>query len=80
MSAGYSDSNLSSFVNSTIGEEDMPLELCLNNKALLKIMGVQNAKELHGLLMKPLFVNIEHGTRLSLHATASGRCSDGLLG
>ena len=44
------------------------------------MMGAENTKELHGLLMKPLFVNRDHGNTLSLLATTNNRYSDSILG
>ena len=54
--------------------------MVFNNMAILKMMGAENTKELHGLLTKPLFVNRDHGNILSLLATTNTRYSDNLLG
>ena len=54
--------------------------MVFNNESILKILGIESAKDLHGLLMKPLFVNREHGNVLSLFATANSRYSDSVLG
>ena len=54
--------------------------MVFNNKSLLKLMGVDSAKDLHGLLTKTLFTNREHGYKLSLLATVNSRCSDKILG
>ena len=54
--------------------------MIFNNKAALKLLGVESTKDLHGLLAKPLFVNREHGNVLSLLATAKSRYSEDHLG
>ncbi len=54
--------------------------MVFHNAAILKLIGVESTKDLHGLLAKPLFVNREHGNVLSLFGTVKGRYSDGLLG
>ena len=54
--------------------------MVFHNKAILKMMGVENTKDLHGLLAKPLFVNRDLGNVLSLHSTVKNRYSNGLLG
>ena len=64
----------------TAGEEDFRFKMVFNNQAILKILGIESAKDLHGLLMKPLFVNREHGNKLSFFATANSRYSDSVLG
>ena len=81
-SASRLDSSFGSFMNptETAGEEDVNFEMVFNNKAILKILGIESAKELHGLLMKPLFVNREHGNVLSLLATVNSRYSESVLG
>ncbi len=56
------------------------MEMVFNNKAILKIMGVETTKDLQGLLTRPLFVNRDHGTTLSLIATSNSRYSNDLLG
>ena len=48
--------------------------------AILKMMGADTTKDLHGLLTKPLFVNRDNGNFLSLLATTNTRYSDNLLG
>ncbi len=63
-----------------MGEEDCRFKMVFNNRAILKILGIESAKDLHGLLMKPLFVNRQHGNKLSFFSTASSRYSDGVLG
>ena len=77
------NASIASFVNptETAGEEDnFNTEMIFNNKAILKMMGAENTKELHGLLMKPLFVNRDHGNTLGLFATTNSRYSDSILG
>ena len=54
--------------------------MVFHNKAIFKILGIETEKDLHGLLMKPLFVNREHGNRLSFFGTANSRYSDSVLG
>ena len=65
---GALDSSFASFQNSTetVGDEDLNFEIVFNNKALLKILGVNNSKDLHSLQTKPLFVHREHAIGLSL--------------
>ena len=79
-SASRLDSSFNSFVNATSGEQEDNLEMVFSNKALLKIMGVDSTKDLHSLLMKPLFVNQENGTKLSLLTIVDNRYSDVILG
>ena len=76
------NSSFGSFVNptETAGEEDFSFNMVFHNKAILKILGIEGEKDLHGLLMKPLFVNREHGNKLSFFATANSRYSDSVLG
>lgn len=78
----YLDSSFGSFVNSipTVGEEEFNMEMVFNNNAMLKIMGVENSKDLQGLLSRLLFVNRDHGNTMSLIATTNSRFSDNLLG
>ena len=80
--SGHLDTSFKSFTNSleTEGEENFSYEMVFNNQAILKILGIESAKDLHGLLMKPLFVNREHSHTLSLFATANPRYSDSVLG
>ena len=82
MSESRLDSSFASFVNptETAGEEELfTYEMVFNNKALNRILGVQTKKDLYGLIMKPLFVNREHGNVLSLQATVNKRYSDSML-
>ena len=53
--------------------------MVFNNEALLRILGVKSTKDLHGILMKPLFLHREHSTALSLLSTVSSRYSNALL-
>ncbi len=53
--------------------------MVFHNKAILKILGLEAEKDLHGLLLRPLFVNREQGNALSLLATADSRYSDQIL-
>ncbi len=60
------DSSFASFVNvNTAGNDDEDTdpgyEMVFNNKSILKIMGIESTKDLHGLLQKASFVNFEHG-------------------
>ena len=75
-------SSFPSFVNSidTMGqEEEANYEMVFHNEALLKIVGIQNTKDLHAFLAKPEFVNREQGTKLSLLTTIQNRYSDYIL-
>lgn len=53
--------------------------MVFNNKALLKILALQNVKELKEALKKPLFVNREQGNAMSILSTVNSRYSDGIL-
>jgi len=76
-------SSFASFVNPTEtleNQEEGNLEMVFHNKALLNILGIENTKELHGVLAKHLFVNHEHGKHLSLLTASQSRHSDFILG
>lgn len=55
------------------------MEMVFNNKAVLKLLGIKSAKDLHALLAKRMFVHRENGSELSLLETIKSSKSDAIL-
>ena len=80
-SGSFINPDFASFVNSTQtqGDDQIPFEVIFKNEALINILGQQEKEKLQTYIDKPIFVNTEINTQMSLINAAMGRYSDFIL-
>ena len=73
--------SFSSYANSmqTQGDDQIPFEVIFQNEALIKILGQKEKDKLQTYIDKPVFVNTEINTQMSIINAAMGRYSDSIL-
>ena len=80
-SCTFINPSFSSYVNSmqTQGDDQIPFEVIFKNEALIKILCEKENDKLQTYIYKPVFVNTEINTQMSIINAAMGRYSDLIL-